>query len=225
MEAIVLAGGFGTRLKHVISDVPKPMAPVDKEPFLKYILEYLMLNGITRVIIATGYKAEIIQNYFGNDFKGMEIVYSHESIPLGTGGAIKQALEKCKEKDVVVCNGDTLYKVDVRDMMSFHYEMHSALTLAVKPMQHFERYGAVVVKNGIVQSFEEKKKVDAGLINGGVYIIDRYLLADIGSKVFSFEKAILEDKSITVYAYESSGYFIDIGVPEDYYKAQKEINN
>ena len=111
-EAIVLAGGFGTRLAHIVSDVPKPMAPVCGRPFLRFILDDLQKKGVERIILATGYKRECIEEFFGTHYRGMEIVYSPEDTPLGTGGAIKRALSLCREDWVAVLNGDTYFDVD-----------------------------------------------------------------------------------------------------------------
>lgn len=223
MEAIVLAGGFGTRLRHVVEDIPKPMAPINCEPFLKYILEYLLSNEITEVILAVGYKAEYIQEYFADDYKGLHIIYSKESFPLGTGGAIKKALDSCKEKDVFILNGDTYFDVDLQAMKVFH-ELHSSkITIAVKEMENFDRYGSVVIENNIVKEFTEKKPTEHGIINGGIYLLNKEIVYDISDKCFSFENKILENPNIDIYAYESRGYLIDIGVPNDYYKAQKDL--
>ena len=145
MEAIILAGGLGTRLSHIVKDVPKPMAPVAGRPFLEYILDYLIENDIKRVILATGYKHEIIEQHFGNLYKNIEIIYSVENEPLFTGGAIKKALSKCKENNVFIINGDTYFNVDLKEMKKFHIESNSEITIATKLMYDFERYGTVVL--------------------------------------------------------------------------------
>ncbi|NLK96424.1 MAG: NTP transferase domain-containing protein [Clostridiales bacterium] len=220
MEAIVLAGGFGTRLSHIVSDVPKPMAPVCGQPFLKYIFDHLLKNGVNNIILAVGYKAEIIQQYFGNNYNGINITYSCEDTPLGTGGAIKKALKFCKEDNVFIINGDTYFDVDLKKMKSFHSEKDSELSIVVKPMNKFERYGAVVIENDKIKRFEEKKSTLKGKINGGIYLINSKMMNAVDEKSFSFEKVILESGLVEIYAFESNGYFIDIGIPEDYYRAQ-----
>lgn len=217
MEAIVLAGGFGTRLKEVVSDVPKPMAPVNGKPFLEYLLKDLSKKGIKHVILAVGYKKEIIKEYFKNRYENIEITYSEELTPLGTGGAIKKALKLAKEADVFIVNGDTFFDVDLKGMKEFHTEKKSTLTVAVKEMKNFDRYGSLVIKEKKIIEFEEKKKKAKGKINGGIYLIKKDLLNRIEKEKFSFEKEILEDKKIEKYSYESKGYFIDIGIPKDYY--------
>lgn len=220
MEAIVLAGGFGTRLSHIVSDVPKPMAPVCRQPFLKYIFDYLSKSGVKHIILAVGYKSEIIQEYFGDSYNEISITYSFENTPLGTGGAIKKALECCKEDNVFIINGDTYFDLDLKGMNALHIEKNSSLTIAVKPMSKFERYGAVVIEDDIIKKFEEKKPTLEGKINGGIYLINSKIMSLTHEKSFSFEKVILESGLVEIYAFESNGYFIDIGVPEDYYKAQ-----
>lgn len=219
MEAIVLAGGFGTRLRKVVSDVPKPMAPINGRPFLEYLLDELIKKGITKVIIAVGYKKELIKNYFHEKYKEIEIVYSEEDIPLGTGGAIKKALNLSKEKDVFVINGDTIFDVDIKEMYKFHQENNLFLTLAIKEMRNFDRYGSLILDGNKIIKFEEKKYVEKGYINGGIYLLNREILKN-NAEIFSFEKEILENKNCEIekYGYKSEGYFIDIGIPEDYYK-------
>jgi D-glycero-alpha-D-manno-heptose 1-phosphate guanylyltransferase len=146
LEAVILAGGFGTRLQHIVSDVPKPMAPMDEAgtPFLQYVLADLARQGIRRVILSTGYKSEVIEQYFGGSFQEMELVYSREDTPLGTGGAVKQALTLCTAPDVFVLNGDTFFDVDLTAMRDFHRAQDADFTLAMKEMFNFDRYGAEV---------------------------------------------------------------------------------
>lgn len=222
MEAIILAGGFGTRLKHVVSDVPKPMAPIKDRPFLEYILEDLEKKGITHVVLAVGYMKEKIKDYFKNQYKNIEISYSGEDSPLGTGGAIKKAVSKCKENNIFIINGDTFYDVDLKNMEKFHIENQSSLTIAVKEMENFDRYGSLVIENNKIIKFEEKKPMSKGKINGGIYLIKKDIFQNVKQESFSFEKEILEDEKIKKYAYENNGYFIDIGIPEDYYKFIKD---
>lgn len=218
MEAIILAGGLGTRLRSVISEVPKPMAPVNDVPFLQYILDYLKVNNINKVVLAVGYKWGVIQSYFGNQYKGIELVYSVEQEPLGTGGAIKQALQKCDEDNVYIINGDTYFDVDLEEMMKEHLTQNSDLTIATKYMKKFDRYGRVIISDNRIIDFEEKKFNAEGDINGGIYICKKTILDSIQSDKFSFEKDIME-KYIDIYkfyCFRSASYFMDIGIPEDY---------
>lgn len=226
MEAIILAGGFGTRLKHIVSDVPKPMAPVSGKPFIEYILNDLNQKGFKRIILAVGYKSETILNYFGSQYKNIELNYSYEDEPLGTGGAIKKVLEHCFEKEVFIINGDTFFDVDFSEMLKVYENKNSDIMIATKEMFKYDRYGTIIINanNEIIQ-FDEKKYNEKGLINGGIYLIQKDCLKNIREKQFSFETEILESLKYQMISYESKGYFIDIGIPEDYYQAQKDFEN
>jgi D-glycero-alpha-D-manno-heptose 1-phosphate guanylyltransferase len=225
MEAIVLAGGFGTRLSHIVSDVPKPMALVNGKPFLVYILNHLKEYNFKKVVLAVGYKSDSIKNYFKNSYKDMEIIYSDEDTPLGTGGAIKKALQKCNANSILITNGDTFFDVNLAGMKTFHNIHNGCITIAVKTMYHYDRYGSVIVKDNKVIKFIEKKETEQGIINAGMYYINKQIFCDINNECFSFEKMILESLKYDIYAFESNGYFIDIGIPEDYYRAQKDFAN
>lgn len=225
MEAIILAGGFGTRLSHIVSDVPKPMAPVNDKPFLEYILSYLYKHKITKIIMAVGYKNDIIKAYFKNSFKDIEIIYSDEVAPLGTGGAIKKAILLCNDKEVFIINGDTFFDVDLGKMKIEHEGSSSDITIAVKEMENFDRYGSVLIENNKIVKFIEKQRVNRGKINGGVYLVNKDVFNGVNEDVFSFEQVILESLNYTMGAYESFGYFIDIGIPQDYYKAQRDFKD
>ena len=225
MEAIILAGGFGTRLQHIISDVPKSMANVAGRPFLEYILLDIINKGINKIIIAVGYKKEFIIDYFGSSFNGCEIIYSEEDKPLLTGGAIKKALEHCINDKVFAINGDTYFDVDLAKMLNFAIEKNTVLVVAAKEMTNFDRYGTVVCEDNRIIAFKEKAPLEKGVINGGVYCLNRHLLDDIVWEKFSFENEILEKifSQIPIYAFQSKGYFIDIGVEKDYIKAQTDF--
>ena len=223
MEAIILDGGFGTRLSHIVSDVPKPMAPVNNKPFLEYIFNNLSKYNLSKIIMAVGYKSNLIKEHFGDSFKEIKIEYSEELTPLGTGGAIKKAVSICRDKEIFIINGDTFFDVDLRNMKEIHRDSSCDITIAVKEMKHFNRYGTVIIENNRITKFIEKQDVDRGKINGGVYLINRNIFENLDDKVFSFEQTILESLKYTMCAYESNGYFIDIGIPEDYYKAQEDF--
>lgn len=225
-EAIVLAGGFGTRLRQVVSDVPKPMAPMDEKgtPFLAFVLDMLAEQGITHVVLSVGYLASVIQEYFGASYNGMRLSYLQEDSPLGTGGAVKKALKACQRDVVFVLNGDTYFDVDLAAMKKEHLRSKADFTLAAREMHDFDRYGALEIdKQGRILRFGEKKYCVDGFINGGVYCLQRNLLDDVQPEVFSLEKDFLEKEmeQVRVQAYPSTGYFIDIGIPEDYQKARR----
>lgn len=226
-EAIILAGGLGTRLRNITKYVPKPMADINGKPFLEYILNYLRFYKIQRVILAVGYKAEIIKNYFGFKFKDISILYSEEKELLGTGGAIKQAISLTKEKDVFILNGDTFFDIDLERFYKFHKDKKSKISLALKRMENFDRYGVIEVNNNNkIVAFLEKKQRESGLINGGVYLIDRnfFLSLDLPNK-FAFEKDFLEKyySICNFYGLPFDSYFIDIGIPEDYERAKRDF--
>lgn len=226
MEAIILAGGFGTRLNHIVSSVPKPMAPVNDRPFLVYILDYLAKHNFKKIILAVGYKSECIKDYFKNSYKNMEIIYSNEDVPLGTGGAIKKAISKCESEKIFIFNGDTFFDVDLKEMDKINRELESDITIAVKQMFNYDRYGSVFLNEyREVIKFSEKKHTEKGFINGGVYLIDKAIFNNIYEDSFSFESDILESLKYKISAFESEGYFIDIGIPDDYEKAQKDFYN
>ena len=225
MEAIVLAGGFGTRLAHIVSDVPKPMASVSGRPFLEYILTDLVQNGVDHIVIAVHHMKETIMNYFGNTYQGAAIDYSVEEIPLKTGGAIKKALSLCREDRVLIINGDTFYKVPLRDMLHHAQNVGTPICIAVREMTNFSRYGkADVSEDGFITAFHEKELCAKGYINGGIYAIEKNVL-DKYPQVFSIEELcfpnMLADRKIA--AFVSNAYFIDIGIPEDYARAQKDF--
>lgn len=226
MEAVILAGGFGTRLQKVVHDMPKPMAPVASKPFLSYLLDQLDRNGCAHAILAVGYKKEIIQDFFGSHYKGISLSYSVEDEPLLTGGALKKALRQVTEDVAVVLNGDTFFSVDFSKMIDFHKQIHSDATLAVKGLHDFSRYGTVQFGDDYrIARFVEKKACEKGFINGGVYILNRNLFDDISQDKFMMEKDFLEKyvDSKVFSAFLCDGYFIDIGIPEDYAKANKEF--
>ena len=227
-EAIVLAGGFGTRLQGVVKDVPKPMAPVNGKPFLTYILDYLVDYGYTKVILSVGYLHEKIEEYFGNQYKSLEIDYAVEVEPLGTGGGILFAMSKCKTDNVLVINGDTMFKVDLTEFEHFYAAKNCLLSIVLREVDDVARYGSVTIgNNNLITLFSEKGVSSGrGFINGGVYMINRTLFDKYPQpRKFSFEKDLME-KLYTqerFFAMPSDGYFIDIGIPEDYARAQNEL--
>ncbi|MBK8846653.1 MAG: nucleotidyltransferase family protein [Bacteroidetes bacterium] len=225
-EAIIIAGGLGTRLQHLLPGIPKPMAPVCGKPFLYYLLSKLNKQGFTDVVLSVGHLHEHITDYFGNDFGNMRLHYSIEHTPLGTGGAIKLALQKIEDVAVVL-NGDTLFDIDLQQFYSLFLKHECDLAIALKPMHDFERYGTVETNlHGRITRFVEKKYLKEGVINGGIYCL-RNNFFDIVKmpQAFSFEKEILENMAANLWiqGIEFQDYFIDIGIPEDYNKAQHEF--
>jgi len=225
MEVIILAGGIGSRLKDVLRGIPKPMAPVDETPFLEFVLKYLKAQSVDRVILATGYNSQVISDYFGLNYDGIEIVYSKEDEPLGTGGAIKQAIRHTLSEYFFIINGDTLFKIDLKRMTE-SFVAESRLMLALKAMRNFDRYGSVQMnQKGFVTSFLEKKFRQFGLINGGVYLVRKNLFEEFPlPKRFSFEEFLeREFINLSTTCMTFNSYFIDIGVPEDLERARNEL--
>lgn len=218
MDAIILAGGLGTRLRDTISDVPKPLAPICGKPFLDILLD--QLNGhVDRIILAVGYKSDQIREYYQ---KG-EVFFSEEKEPLGTGGALKQALAHAKRSPVLVLNGDSYFGIDLGRLAAFHEEKSAEATIACREVDDVSRYGSIFFDGmGRVTAFHEKEaKRGKGWINGGIYLISRTFLDFFSDKPFSLEQAafpLLLNKR--VFAYPSEGKFIDIGTRESYFKAQ-----
>ncbi|MDZ7737600.1 MAG: nucleotidyltransferase family protein [Bacteroidales bacterium] len=227
-EAIILAGGLGTRLRGTIRDIPKAMAPVKGKPFIEYLLTYLDLSGINRVILSTGHLSSVINEHLGENFGNIHISYSEEKKPLGTGGAIALAAPMIKEDKFFVLNGDTLFKTSLKKMAHQHSETGADITIALRKMDDISRYGNISINdNNRILSFSEKEnqKVE-GMINAGIYLINKSVLKmAVLPDIFSIEKdlfPILLRKS-NIYGYTDSAYFIDIGTPADYKKAQDEL--
>ena len=225
MQAILLCGGMGTRLRSVVSDRPKPMADICGKPFLQYLLEMLREKGITEVIFALGYMGEMIEEYFqdGSAF-GLKIAYSYEEEPLGTGGAIRNALPKILEEEVLVLNADTYFPMDYQGLYRFHQENDGDFSLATRAVTDISRYGAVrrdaagriMVWN---EKLEDGGQPLAGEINGGIYVMKKSLIAEIPEGKQSLEqdcipKWLSEGKRI--FGLPFDGYFMDIGIPKDY---------
>ncbi|MCR6571473.1 D-glycero-D-manno-heptose 1-phosphate guanosyltransferase [Campylobacter insulaenigrae] len=214
MQAIVLAGGLGTRLQSVIKDLPKPMAPINGKPFLEYLLQYLQKQGIKEVILSVSYKYELIQEYFKDKFENINIIYNIEKELLGTGGAIKDALKFVKNETFVL-NGDTFFDIDLNKL----FLNGSKICIALKQMRDFDRYGVIEIdKNNIIKSFKEKTYIKQGLINGGIYLISKDIFNNFNlDNKFSFEEFLQENyKKLNINSVVFDDYFIDIGIPQDY---------
>lgn len=228
MECIILAGGLGTRLQSVLEEgQPKCMAPVNGRPFLEYLLRYLENQRCTRVILALGHHNDAVLEWLKTKAFFYRVEWSIEKEPLGTGGGIRKAALMCRNQDVIVLNGDTMFDIDLPGLMSLHQQKNAAATLALKPMKNFERYGSVQLDNeDRIIGFKEKQPCSEGLINGGIYALNReVLMSQPLPPAFSFEKDFLEPHVTDLYlgGLVQEGYFIDIGVPEDFERAQNEL--
>jgi D-glycero-alpha-D-manno-heptose 1-phosphate guanylyltransferase len=226
-EAVILAGGLGTRLREAVPDLPKCMAPVNGHPFIVYVIRYLQKQGITKFIFSLGYRSEAFTGLLAATLDKASYRVVIEDEPLGTGGAIQLACKHATAKDLVVLNGDSIFKLDLAKIAAFHVSHNAECTLALKPMQHFERYGVVELNNdNSIAVFKEKQSYAEGTINGGVYILDRdRFLAKGFPQKFSFETDYLQKyySNGNIFGIIDGGYFIDIGVPEDYRKAQNDL--
>lgn len=227
-EAIILAGGKGTRLRSVVPDMPKPLAPINNIPFLTYIIHFLKKEGIKHIVLSVGYKWEMIKEIYGNSYEGIDISYAIEEEPLGTGGGIALALKETKKDDILILNGDSFIDFNLNDFYLFHKKENSRLSFVLKEMKDFERYGSVEVNENKIIKFKEKKFINQGLINAGAYIAKRDIFDSLNlPDKFSFEQDFLEKKVNEgyFYGYKTNGYFIDIGIPEDYNKAQIDFKD
>ena len=225
-EAIILAGGAGTRLKSVVADLPKPMADVAGRPFLAYQLDYLAAAGVGHVVLSVGYLCERIMEWFGDNYQGIRISYAVEEEPLGTGGGIRESINLTTADNLLVLNGDTWFPVCLRSLEEAHDNSRSDLTMALKLLSDFERYGTVSFSGGRVTGFSAKGFCQQGYINGGVYLLDRAVADHFPERrSFSFESDFLEPmvQRIDICPFVSDAYFIDIGIPEDYQRAQIEL--
>ncbi|MBL7111374.1 MAG: nucleotidyltransferase family protein [Bacteroidales bacterium] len=228
MEAIILAGGFGTRLQKVVHDLPKSMAKINGRPFLEYLLDFLKAGGVTHVVISVGYKREVIMDYFGTMYRNLRIDYAVEEEPMGTGGGIRLALWKIDGLRAFTMNGDSLFRVDLDRMMEVHLGKRADITIALRELRETGRYGRVTMnRNRRIVGFSEKKQnAGKGYINGGLYIIEKTFLMEPEFRGrFSIEKDCFEQHYATsrMYGFPSGGYFLDIGIPETFKQAQDEF--
>ncbi|PNV59973.1 nucleotidyltransferase [Clostridium sp. chh4-2] len=228
MQAILLAGGLGTRLQSVVNDRPKPMALIQEKPFMEYVIHELGKHGITDIIFAVGYKGSMVEEYFkdGSDFN-INVSYAYEEELLGTAGAIKNAGKLAAEDRFFVLNADTFYQIDYSRIMKLHEEKDLDMALVLRKVPDVSRYGEAVLENHMLTAFNEKTTDSRpGTINGGIYLMKRELLDDIPEGKVSLEndmipKWLKEKKCLG--GIVNDGYFIDIGVPEDYFKFIQDV--
>jgi D-glycero-alpha-D-manno-heptose 1-phosphate guanylyltransferase len=219
-EAIILAGGKGTRLIGILDDIPKPMAPVNGKPFLEYLISNLYNSGIRHFILSVGFLHKSIIEYFGDKFKAADISYVIENEALGTGGAIKYAARYVKKDKFWIFNGDTYADIELDKFFIKNKDLQ--LSIGLVKMENFDRFGVVITDDKFITGFSEKKHTDVGYINAGIYLMSRSFIEKYfpAAKVFSFEKEVLEKKIGNIGYYKSDAQFIDIGVPDDYFRAQ-----
>lgn len=226
MKAIVLAGGMGTRLRGRVPDLPKPMAPVAGKPFLEYVLDRLVVGGIGEIILSVGYRADSIISHFGRHYRDTVLKYAVETEPLGTGGAIAHAMRGEGDAPLLVLNGDTLLNIDYAVFLRWYAQAPTPVAMVLRPVPDAARYGSVLVSDERVTAFVEKGLTGPGLINAGVYIVKPEVFGRFGlSGNFSLETDLLQRhlEELSPKAFLTDAYFIDIGIPEDYDRAQHEL--
>lgn len=229
MIFVILAGGFGTRLKEAVQDVPKPMAPITNQPFLEYLLNYVGQDICKRAILLLHHKSEQVISYFGESYKNLKLDYIVEDEPLGTGGAILNAVKKFRlNEPFIVLNGDTFVEMDYQKFYDFHISHTSDMSIATRMVKDCSRYAAINTNaTHTIVKYSEKGGYGASFISAGIYCINPVLMNSfqIPKKSFSLEEDFIKPNLhlIKPKAFCSDGYFIDIGIPEDYKKAQIDL--
>lgn len=224
LSVAVLAGGLGTRLLPVVSDRPKALAEIHGRPFLQYLLDQLSSAGCSRVVLCTGYLGEQIEQAFGKRYKNLQISYSRETRPLGTGGALRLALPHLLSDPVLVMNGDSFCATDLASLWAWHCNRGSQGTMLLAKVPNTERYGSVKISpDGAVTQFVEKKQAGSGSINAGVYLLSRQVIDSIpDDAAVSLEHDVFPALiSHGLCGYQGRGRFLDIGTPEDFAAAEQ----
>jgi D-glycero-alpha-D-manno-heptose 1-phosphate guanylyltransferase len=222
LEAIVLAGGLGTRLRVLVPDVPKPMAPVAGRPFLEILLCQLERKGFTRIVLSVGYLAEQIVNHFGSQFQSLSLSYVQEQQPLGTGGATRLALTHCLGDHAFVFNGDTFLDLEVASVEAM-WQSHRRPIIVAREVEDTTKFGRLLVERDQVMGFTEKGISGPGLINAGCYVLGSHQLDSFSlNQPFSIECDYFQKATLYSHVdmFLTRGMFIDIGVPEEYGRAK-----
>ena len=228
MQAILLAGGLGTRLRSVVSDRPKPMALIQGRPFMEYVIKELAGQAIDHIIFAVGYKGSVVEEYFGDGSAfGVRASYAYEDTLLGTAGAIKNAARHMIDQEVFVLNADTFYRLDYCRLTRQKKEMALDMALVLREVEDISRYGQAVLTHGRLTGFNEKTDSQArGTINGGVYLLSRDLIDTIPEGKVSLEQEMIPkwlSEGRKLGGFVNDGYFIDIGIPQDYYRFMEDV--
>jgi len=232
IDVLILCGGKGTRLQTTVPDKPKILADINGSPFIFHLLEYLDKVGIRRVILCTGYLNDQIENWISESYTGeIEVNISLESKPLGTAGAVKNAQPLIRTDRFIVLNGDTYSKIDYqRFITSFEAQSEAVGVIVVKKVNNIERYGRIQTdEEGRIISFDEKQLDGPGYVSAGIYLFAQHILELIPEEHFSsFEQdifpLIIEKGHQFIYAHSINDHFIDIGTPESYHRANKDLN-
>ena len=228
MQAILLAGGLGTRLRSVVNDRPKPMAMIQGKPFMEYVIQELAGQGIDDIIFAVGYKGSMVEEYFTNGEKfGIHTSYAYEETLLGTAGAIKNAARHMTGQEVFVLNADTFYRMDYHRLIRQKQDMELDMALVLREVEDVSRYGQALLAEGRLAGFNEKTREQrAGTINGGVYLMCRELINEIPEGKVSLEQDMIPkwlSEGRRLGGFVNDGYFIDIGIPPDYYRFMDDV--
>ena len=231
-EAIILAGGMGTRLRDVVPDIPKSMAPINGRPFLEHQMDYWIGQGVTRFVLSVGFRRGQIMEHFGQHYRDCEVAYAEETTPLGTGGGLLLAIGKLKGSDpFLAMNGDTFFEVGLQSLSEFHHSKGAALSVALFDVAKNDRYmGVQLNRDSIITSFKSEPGTSQ-LANGGIYLMERSLFEDL--PWYAGEKLSLEDDLFSHFQRSGrklcgmvcKGRFIDIGVPADYHRAAAVIES
>jgi NDP-sugar pyrophosphorylase family protein len=228
VSCLILAGGLGTRLRPLIADAPKPMAPILGRPFLEYLVRWVGHSGLHQVVLCVGYRAAQIQDYFGrgNHF-GINVAYSLESEPLGTWGAVRQAMEQFPGEHFLVVNGDSFLQIELKALLDFHLKKQALATLAVLAVHDSSRFGVIrMAGDGRISEFSEKRSKGSALINGGVYCLSREVLKVAPKSAASLEREVFPALAgLSLYGMAVRGYFVDIGIPREYQRLAADAEN
>lgn len=233
MEVVILAGGLGSRLRTAVDGTPKCLAPISGKPFLWFLCQYLKQYDVSHVVFSVGYLKEQVYQWVDMSKRTFpfDVSFAEELSPLGTGGAIKNSLNYIRGEETLVLNGDTFFDVPLDIFFQSHKKTKSHISIALKRMKNFDRYGMVEIdeSNSKILNFSEKKYCKDGLINGGIYLINKNCILNQGLPTkFSFETEFLQNhcgKDGFIYGFPYENYFIDIGIPDDYDRAQHELGN
>lgn len=225
--AVILAGGLGTRLRNVVPDVPKPMADIGGRPFLERQIDYWIAQGVERFVLSVGYRREVIMDHFGTSYRDCQIEYAVEESPLGTGGGLLLAVNHLNRKGpFLLLNGDTYFEVSLQQMLAFHARHDSEWTFSLFRAREPGRYmGMEVGPDGRILLLDSGTGKPGRLANGGVYIVEQGVFSRNGWEAgmsLSLENEILPGlfrASARLFGCECDGRFIDIGVPDDYFRA------
>ena len=233
MEAIILAGGLGKRLRSAVPKLPKPLAPIAGKPFLTYLFDFWIAQGVDHFVLSVGYKYEAIQYEFGAHYKSAQIDYAIETTPLGTGGGLLLSLEKLRSSEpFLILNGDTFFNINRIEILNHHSTNAADMTLSLFEVSHNNRYSpALLDENGFIHSLEKQSEIsESNWANGGVYLMEPNLLNEYKNrppKKYSLEDELLPDllkKKKRIAGFISQGDFIDIGLPEDYRRAEEILS-